>query len=132
MGIIRHYESLCPNSIMPISITETGTNAATSCPAHVNMSHTASRWPQYGDYGGYRVRCNLIILRTLKDNSIYRTNINRANPHPLHNFTALPCYPYQILFFFPFQERSIGLWCQLVLLGLIVNCSISGQIPRKF
>jgi hypothetical protein len=73
------------------------------------------------------VRCNLIILSALKDNSISRKHINRANPYILHNVTALPFFPFLFLFCFPPLREKHRL---MVSAGVFASDSYVEQVDR--
>jgi hypothetical protein len=99
----------CPNSTVPNLIKRNWNECSPSRFAHVNTVQTTSHLTQYGENGLDIVRCNLIILPTLKGNSIIPMHINRVNPYILQNFRALPCFPFMFLFYFPLLWKKHGL-----------------------
>jgi hypothetical protein len=107
--LLTNVKRLCPNSTMPILIKRNWNEYCKSCFAHVNTIQTTSHLTQYGENGLNIVHCNLIILPTLKGNSIIPMHINRANPYILPNFTALLSFPFVFLFYFPLIREKHGL-----------------------
>jgi hypothetical protein len=98
--LLTIIKRLCPNSTMHILIKRNWNECWTLCFAHVNTIQNASHLIQYGENGLNILRCNLIILPTLRGNLIIPTHINTANPYILQKFTALPCFPFVFLLYF--------------------------------